>query len=228
MLFDLRGRGRRRTVQVVYLSLAILLGGGLVLFGIGGDVQGGLFDAFSQNDGDVDERYEENRDNAKKRTETNPNNPAFWAELAAAELQLATASEGYNEQTGESTGDSREHMVAAQAAWNRHVKLAGDDIDGDRAAIMLRALRALGDDAGAVRAQEAVIDSLGDDAGWGDYANLAELAYGAGQDRKGDLAADKAVELAPKADRKDLRTQLDQLKTQTALQGAQTTTTPAG
>ena len=34
MLFDLRGRGRRRTVQVIYLSLAILMGGGLVLFGI--------------------------------------------------------------------------------------------------------------------------------------------------------------------------------------------------
>ena len=32
MLFDLRGRGRRRTVQAVYLSLALLLGGGLVLF----------------------------------------------------------------------------------------------------------------------------------------------------------------------------------------------------
>src|SRR5215217_1581794 len=47
MLFDLRGRGRRRTVQVIYLSLAILMGGGLVLFGIGGATSGGLFDAIS-------------------------------------------------------------------------------------------------------------------------------------------------------------------------------------
>ena len=45
MLFDLRGRGRRRTVQVIYLSLAVLMGGGLVLFGIGGGTNGGLFDA---------------------------------------------------------------------------------------------------------------------------------------------------------------------------------------
>jgi hypothetical protein len=37
MLFDLRGR-RRRVVQVTYLMLALLLGGGLVLFGIGGSV----------------------------------------------------------------------------------------------------------------------------------------------------------------------------------------------
>ena len=39
MLFDLRGRGRRRTVQVIYIGLAILMVGGLLLFGIGG---GGL------------------------------------------------------------------------------------------------------------------------------------------------------------------------------------------
>ena len=33
MLFDLRGR-RRRAVQATYLTLAILMGGGLVFFGI--------------------------------------------------------------------------------------------------------------------------------------------------------------------------------------------------
>jgi hypothetical protein len=49
MLFDLRGRGRRRTVQAIYLSLAILMGGGLVLFGIGGATNGGLIDAIQGN-----------------------------------------------------------------------------------------------------------------------------------------------------------------------------------
>ena len=51
MLFDLRGRGRRTTVQVIYLTLALLMGGGLVLFGIGGDVSGGLVDAFREDSG---------------------------------------------------------------------------------------------------------------------------------------------------------------------------------
>ena len=50
MLFDLRGR-RRRAVQATYLTLALLMGGGLVFFGIGGDVSGGLFDAFSERGG---------------------------------------------------------------------------------------------------------------------------------------------------------------------------------
>ena len=31
MLFDLRGRGRRRTVRVIYTGLAVLMGVGLVL-----------------------------------------------------------------------------------------------------------------------------------------------------------------------------------------------------
>ena len=49
MLFDLRGRGRRRTVKSVYITLAFLMGGGLVLFGIGGGggVSGGLVDAIT-------------------------------------------------------------------------------------------------------------------------------------------------------------------------------------
>src|ERR687893_705910 len=37
MLFDLRSAGRRRFIKIVYVTLALLMGGGLVLFGIGGD-----------------------------------------------------------------------------------------------------------------------------------------------------------------------------------------------
>ena len=53
MLFDLRGRGRRRTVKIVYITLALLMGGGLVLFGIGGGgaMQGGLVDAITGSSG---------------------------------------------------------------------------------------------------------------------------------------------------------------------------------
>ena len=50
MLFDLRGR-RRRAVQATYLTLAVLMGGGLVLFGIGSDVSGGLLDVFKGGSG---------------------------------------------------------------------------------------------------------------------------------------------------------------------------------
>ena len=52
MLFDLRGRGRRRTVQVVYVGLAVLFGAGLVLFGVGGGFGGtGILNAVNNNEG---------------------------------------------------------------------------------------------------------------------------------------------------------------------------------
>ncbi|HWT95317.1 MAG TPA: hypothetical protein VN238_20135 [Solirubrobacteraceae bacterium] len=216
-------------MQVIYLSLAILMGGGLVLFGIGGDVNGGLFDAFSNSDGDANEQFEERRDDAAKKTEQNPNNPAFWADLATAEYQLATSSKGYNQTENTFSGAARGHLVAARDAWNRHVKLAGDKVNGDAAATMRAALSSLDDNTGAVRAQEAYLESLGDDVGPGDFGTLAQLAYLAGQDRKGDLAADRAVELTPKDERKDFKEQLDQVKAQIALQQQQqgASTTPA-
>ena len=46
MLFDLRGRGRRRTVRILYIGLAVLIGLGLVGFGVGtGFGGGGIFSA---------------------------------------------------------------------------------------------------------------------------------------------------------------------------------------
>ena len=218
MLFDLRGRGRRRTVQVVYVTLALLLGGGLVFFGIGGDVQGGLFDAFSQNSGDATEQLRETRDKARTATTQRPRDPAAWARLANAEYQLAGQTEGYRQETGEFTGAARQRLVAAKNAWDRHVQLAGDKVDTDLAATMRNALTALGDSAAAVRAQEAVLDSL-ENPGFGDYAQLAALAYAANQTRKGDLAAERAEELAPKDQRESLKQSLEQAKTQAATAG---------
>ena len=54
MLFDLRGRGRRNTIKVIYVFLAFLMGGGLVFFGIGGATSGGLFDVFNNSSGGAD------------------------------------------------------------------------------------------------------------------------------------------------------------------------------
>src|SRR5688500_12928026 len=70
--------------------LAILMGGVLVFFGIGGDVSGGLFDAFSDRSSSgndiVQERIEENED----KVEADPQNAAALKELARDWYQLAT------------------------------------------------------------------------------------------------------------------------------------------
>ena len=76
MLFDLRGSGRRRTIKIVYLTLAFLMGGGLVLFGIGGSgaLSGGLVDAITQSEGGGggDERFREQEQQATAAARANP------------------------------------------------------------------------------------------------------------------------------------------------------------
>jgi hypothetical protein len=227
MLFDLRGRGRRRVVKVIYLGLAVLMGGGLVFFGVGGNVQGGLFDAFKQGQTDAAKQTQERRDKASKAATTDPRNPALWATLAETEYQLAGQSKGFNSNATtpaeQFTGEARRHLEASKRAWERHLSLAGDKPNTDLAGTMRNALISLGDTEGAVKAQEVILEQRGDSAGFGDYAQLAALAYQAGQTRKGDLASERAVELAPKDQKKDLKASLDAQKAQStagAVQGA--------
>ena len=92
MLFDLRSAGRRRTVKIVYITLAFLMGGGLVLFGIGGEVSGGLVDALTERGGggdDASERFQQREDDALARTRRNPQDEAAWLALTRARVQLA-------------------------------------------------------------------------------------------------------------------------------------------
>ena len=59
----------------------------------------------------------------------------------------------------------------------------------------------------AVRAMEVVIDQRDPTSAL--YAQLAILAHGAKQTRKSNLAKDKAIELAPNAQRSQVRTQIE-------------------
>jgi hypothetical protein len=213
MLFDLRGRGRRRTVQVIYLGLALLMGGGLVLFGVGGNVQGGLLDAFRENSGSANDAIEKRVEDVQKAVKARPTDPAAWAQLAEAQYQLAGVSDGFNEQTGQFTGESREKLVEAERAWDRHLQLVGEKgkPNANTAAIMRNVFSpsGLNKPAKAVIAQEIVIDSK-PNPGFGDYAQLAVLAYNAGQTRKGDLAKAKAIELAPKGQKQAIKQSIEE------------------
>lgn len=80
----------------------------------------------------------------------------------------------------------------------------------------------------AVRAKQIVTDAEKPPSS-NLYAQLAVLAYQAGDTRTGDLASARAVDLAPKEDRKELRRTLDVLKKQAAANRAQQSTpTPPG
>ncbi len=211
MLFDLRGRGRRRTVQVIYLSLAILMGGGLVLFGIGGATSGGLIDAIQGNSSTTSgtDAFQKRVDALEKRTQANPQDKAAWAQLAGLRFQLAGSGANYDQTTGAYTAKGKAILLQAAAAWQRHLRLAGEKPDTTVANQMVQAYGVTGlrNYAEAVKALEFVIDAT-PNATFQQYAQLAVLAHGAKQTRKATLAADKAVSLAPKNQRKTLQTQI--------------------
>ena len=194
------------------------MGGGLVLFGIGGSVSGGLFDAFREDSGTSSgtEALERTVTTATAATERNPQDAAAWARLVRARFQLAGADGGVDQNTGAFTAKGKRNLVAVERAWDRYIALEPDPPDDVAASFMVQAFSSAGLDKPekAVRAMEMVIDVRGENANL--YSQLAVLAYQAGQTRKGDLAADKAVELAPAADRKLLRENLDSAKTQAA------------
>src|SRR6266700_3024030 len=103
MLFDLRSRGRRRTVQAVYLGLAVLMGGGLVLFGVGaGNGVGGLLNAFTGNgSGNAQSQVVSQQEKAAlKQTRLNPTDPAGWHALVLARWDNASTGSNFDSATG--------------------------------------------------------------------------------------------------------------------------------
>jgi tetratricopeptide (TPR) repeat protein len=223
MLFDLRGRGRRRTVQVIYVSLAILMGGGLVLFGIGGNTNGGLVDAITGGGGggsSIDDAAQKDVKQAVAATQSTPQDPAAWLRLTKARYQLANVV-GYDRNTGGYDKAGQAELRRADTAWERYIALDPKTPDVNLASLMVQAygpdgLNQLGK---AVTAQELITEAKPKD--YAAYAQLALLAYEAKQLRKGDLASKKALELAPKNQRDQLNQTLRQAKANPAIQQLQ-------
>ena len=228
MLFDLRGKGRRRTVRVIYASLAILMGGGLVLFGIGGDVSGGLFNAFDNTGQSANQLVEDRLKKAEEAVRTRPDDATAWSELARARFQAIGGDE--IDQTGQYVGGGVAKARSAVDAWERYVKLDKTP-DVNLAGIVRQLYGGLGEAEQAVAVQELIVEQTKPPDSTS-YKQLAFLAYAAGQTRKGDLSGKRALELSTKDERPTLKSQLDQAKaaaTQAAVQEATqgATTVPA-
>jgi hypothetical protein len=216
MLFDLRGSGRRTTVKAVYLTLALLMGGGLVLFGIGGDVSGGLVDALTENNGGTtsnDSTFRNRADQAQREAQANPQDAAAWAAAARARYQYASAGEFIDRSTGTFTPEGKAQLQQAASDWEKHLELAKNKPDDRVATLMVQAYSQAGlnEPEKAVRAQEIITEVRPKDS---TFATLAVLAYQAGQTRKGDLATQEALRLSDKADRNTLKSELEQAKQQ--------------
>lgn len=218
MLFDLKGK-RRRVVQATYLALAVLMGGGLVLFGIGGDVQGGLFDAFSDRSdtGNANPITERRLESAEERLRANPNDQQALADLTRARFQLA--GDDVDPNTGVYLPDARPDLRAAAAAWERYLATNPMPPDPSLARVMIQVFGfGLNQPAKAAQAAEIVAE---DDPSSATYLALAQYAALAGQKRKADLAGKRAIALAPPKQRKRVKENVQALEAAVAAQAAQ-------
>src|SRR3954469_19365911 len=210
MLFDLKGK-RRRVVQGVYLALAILMGVGLVAFGIGSGVNGGLSDLFGGNSGSNkgDQVIQKKIDTAEKQLQVNPKNTAALGEVIRGHYQLAVAQADPN--TNQFSKDASDDLREAVAAWEKYLATNPKKPDPGLSRVMVQAYSGLaqlnkGEPTAAARywggAANAVELIAASKPTVNNYVALVLYATYAGQTTKADLAGKKAVSLAPKKQRK--------------------------
>jgi hypothetical protein len=215
MLFDLRSRGRRRTVQAVYLGLALLMGGGLVLFGVGaGNGFGGILNAFTGNGSGNNQKQviSQAEKTALKQTQQQPENPAAWAALVSA--RDTNAKNQVDPNTGAITKAGLKELQGEGQAWQRYIALTKSP-DPGIAVLAAHAYTATGQYGNAAAAWEVMAN--GNPTSVLGYECLALTAYAANQTRKGDLATAKALTLVPKAQRTTVRARIQQDKAQPQL-----------
>jgi hypothetical protein len=196
MLFDLRGRGRRRTVQVVYIGLAVLFGAGLVLFGVGGGFGGtGILNAVNSNEGSNAASFSSQIKKYEKLVHNNPSSVGAWEQLTTAQLHEAGGEAFVS--NGQLTGKGHELFAATARSWEQYLALNPPKPSLALAKEMLRIYgeEGLNQPSGAVQALQIIVAAEPSSAHWNAF--LALYAYKAKNTRVGDLASTRALALIP-------------------------------
>lgn len=206
MLFDLQGP-RKTFVKAIYLGLAILMAGGLILFGIGSEVNGGLADVFG-GDGTGDLRSAVEK--GEKKVQQDPKNKTALEDLIADRYSLAGSEKNFNPETGEFSEEGKQQLEAASKDWKAYLKLTKNEPDVTTASYAVSAFLGLQDAKGATQAQEFITQQEPNAA---NYLALMLYALYAGDQVVASGAEVKARELAEdKAELKEINSQIKQAK----------------
>ena len=197
MLFDLKGK-RRRTVQITYAGLAVLIGIGLVGGGIGSGVSGGFFDIFGGGNGGSSSNapIEKKIKREERLLRVNPHNQAALAAIVRYRYEIAAAQS--DQRTGRFSKDGKKSLAAVSTAWHGYIASNPKKPDSGLAAHMVTAYSPVGLNRPPDAAQAAeIVANSKDDAQA--YLQLTGCAALAGQTRKADLAGQTAIDRASKA-----------------------------
>lgn len=225
MLFDLRGRGRRGTVRVIYIGLALLMGVGLVGFGIGGGFGGGgLLTAASKNEGGNGASFSSQIKKYEKLTQEQPSSVSAWENLAKYRYHEA-GNEPYTTSAGAVTSKGKELFKQVSQAWNGYIALNPPKPNAELAQLMenVYGQEGLNEPTKEVEVLQIAVAARPTDAAL--FAALAEYAYRAHNTGVGDLAAAKAVKLAPASAQARLKTELAEVRKNPSGEKTYTTTT---
>jgi hypothetical protein len=209
MLFDLRSRGRRRTMQVVYIGLAVLMASGLVLFGVGtgtggGGLLGGLSGSGSSNNqsGAVGDAAKK----AQARVDQNPKDPSAWASLIEARYENAQSAGIDN---GGFTNFGKQQLGLVTNEYEQYIKLVPKP-DVTTATFAARAYSYLGNYPQEASVWDQITAQSPTAVG---YKCLALSAYAAKNTGLAELAQSKLLSKVPKSQRKTLTAELESAST---------------
>lgn len=210
MLFDLRSRGRRRIIKVVYGFLAVLMAGGLVLFGVGGGAGStGLLSQLAQqgNGGASGVKIDETAMlKAQRAAKSQPDNAAAWDRYALAVYALAETN--YISSEGGFTSAGAKELAVLRTAWNHYLSLASSSPDQTLAADVSAAFGIDGIHDFKTAESGAEIVAAANSSSFSDYVTLAQDAYLANLKTDGKLAEAHAIAVAPKSDRSEITSYL--------------------
>ncbi|HEX5194915.1 MAG TPA: hypothetical protein VFW09_19130 [Solirubrobacteraceae bacterium] len=213
MLFDLRSRGRRRTMQVIYIGLAVLMAAGLVLFGVGtgtggGGLFGGLVGSNSSNNGSG--AVANNAKHAQQRVNQDPKDPTAWQKLIVARWENAQSggvtSGGFN-------AFGKQQLIEVTKDYEQYAKLVSKP-NPTTATYAARAYSYLGNYAQEAHTWDAITSVKPSTVG---YKCLALSAYAAKNTSLGQLAANKMLAHVPKKQRTQIQAELQQASTKPSL-----------
>ncbi len=208
MLFDLQGP-RKTAVKVIYLGLAILMAGGLVLFGIGSNVQGGFADVFGSSSS-----ASQARDNVKKyaeQTQADPKNKTSLQNLIAARYTLAADEENYNKEKNTFTEEGTQQLKLLGDDWETYLKLTDNKPSLATANYAVSAYLGLNDAKGATKAQQILTE---DQPTATNYLALMLYASYAGDTLIASGAEVKAREVATPDEKEEVAAQIKEIKSQ--------------
>ena len=204
MLFDIRGRGRKNVIRVVYACLALLMGASLFVavgpFNIAEFFGGGSASSAAQISEEQAERVE-------KRLARKPQDEQLLLSLIRTRIGAGRALAQENPTTGtpELTPESIEQYELAQEAWFRYVKQAGEEANPTTASLVASTFfnvaehgESLGDIeegiSNATKAQKVAAEAS---PNLNTLSTLAIFQYFNGEFAAGDKTAEQVAKEAP-------------------------------